>query len=235
MLIRLSLVAAGILAVAPVALAQRAPDAVAVDPTHHNVVFENDHVRVFRAMGAPGARSPMHSHPPFVFVGLETTRLRLTPAGASPMIFDIHPEQVLWMVDAEHSWEMVAGHAHVIGVEIKAAARGTPPRAITLPATDAATVDPTLHQIILENEYVRVIEALASPGYRSPMHSHSYGLAVISLGRPRLRITLPDGNSMITDLHPGQVLWLDAGSHSWEVLAGQHRVIAVEVKSATAP
>jgi hypothetical protein len=105
MLIRLSFAAAGILAFAPVALAQSAPDAVAVDPTHHNVLFENDHVRVFRAMAGSGARSPMHSHPPFVFVGLGTTRLRLTPAGASPLIFDIHPEQVLWMDNAEHSWE----------------------------------------------------------------------------------------------------------------------------------
>jgi beta-alanine degradation protein BauB len=235
MLIRLSFVAAGIMAVAPDALAQRAPDAVAVDPTHHNVVFENDHVRVFRAMAGPGARSPMHSHPPFVFVGLAETRLRLTPAGASPVIFDVHPEQVLWLEDAEHSWELVAGQAHVIGVEIKAAAAGTPPPAITLPTTDAATVDPAVHQIILENEYVRVIEALAGPGYSTPMHSHSYGLAVISLGRPRLRLTLPDGNSMIVDLRPGEVVWLDAGSHAWEVVAGLHRVIAVEVKSATAP
>jgi quercetin dioxygenase-like cupin family protein len=216
------------------AAAQGARDAVALDPTHHNVLFENDHVRVFRALASPGAHSAMHTHPPFVFIGLGTGRLRLAPAGASPLIFDVLPEQVLWMENAEHSWEMLSGQLHVVAVEIKAAARGTPPTVITLPATDAVAVDPVVHQVILENEYVRVIEALAGSGYRSPMHTHEYGLAIVSLGRPRLRLTLADGNSMIVDLHPGQVMWLDAGAHSWEVLAGQHRVIAVEVKSATA-
>jgi beta-alanine degradation protein BauB len=216
------------------AAAQGPRDAVLLDPTHHNVLFENDHVRVFRALASPGARSTMHTHPPFVFVGLGTGRLRLAPADASPLIFDILPEQVLWMENAEHSWEMLSGQLHVVAVEIKAAARGTPPTAVTLPATDAVAVDPVVHQVILENEYVRVLEALAGAGYRSPMHTHAYGITVVSLGRPRLRLTLDDGNSMIVDLHPGQVIWLDPGAHSWEVLAGQHRVIAVEVKSATA-
>ncbi len=214
--------------------AQESRDAVALDPTHHNVLFENDHVRVFRALASPGDRSPMHTHPPFVFIGLGTGRLRLAPAGASPLIFDVLPEQVLWMENAEHSWEMIAGQLHVVAVEIKAAARGTPPAAITLPATDAATVDPAVHRVIFENEYVRVLEGLAGAGYRSPMHTHSYGLAIVSLGRPRLRVTSGDGSSMMIDLHPGEALWLDPGSHSWEIVAGQHRVIAVEVKSATA-
>jgi len=232
---RLSFAAVGIMVVAPVSLAQRAPDAVAVDPTHHNVLFENDHVRVFRAMAAPGARSPMHTHPPFVFVGLGTARAQLTPAGAAPVIFDVHPEQVMWLENAEHSWEMLAGQLHVIAVEVKAAARGTPPPAITLPSTDAVTADPVGHQVIFENDYVRVLSGLAGSGYRSPMHSHSQGLVLIELGRVRMHFTPAGGNSMIFDLHPNQVMWLDAGAHSWEVLAGQHRAIAVEVKSATAP
>jgi quercetin dioxygenase-like cupin family protein len=223
-----------LLLLSSVAGAQGPRDAVAVDPTHHNVLFENDHVRVFRALASPGARSPMHTHPPFVFVSLGTGRLRLAPAGASPVIFDVHPEQVLWLENAEHSWEMLSGQAHIVAVEIKAAARGTPPPAITLPSTDAVTADPVGHQVIFENDYVRVLEGLAGSGYRSPMHSHSQGLVLIELGRARVRLTLADGNSMILDIHPGQVMWLDASTHSWEVLAGQHRAIAVEVKSATA-
>ncbi|MEX1185375.1 MAG: hypothetical protein WEA80_02185 [Gemmatimonadaceae bacterium] len=216
------------------AAAQGSRDAVALDPSHHNVLFENDHVRVFRALASPGERSPTHTHPPFVFIGLDTGRLRLATPDASNVVFDVLPEQVLWMENAEHSWEMQSGQLHVVAVEIKAAARGIPRAAITLPATDAVKVDPDVHQVILENEYVRVLEALAGAGYRSPMHTHPYGIAIVSLGRPRLRITLADGNSMIVDLHPGQAMWLDPGAHSWEVLAGLHRVIAVEVKSATA-
>jgi quercetin dioxygenase-like cupin family protein len=217
---------------APVA-AQRAPDAVAVDPTHHNVLFENDHVRVFRALASPGDRSPMHTHPSFVFVGLGTARLRMATPTAANVIFDIQPEQVLWMENAEHSWEMVAGQAHVVGVEVKAASQGRVSPPITLPASDVITVDPVAHQVVLENDYVRVIEILAGSGARSPLHTHSRGGVLISLGRSRVRLTAADGSSQIADLHQGQVMWVDPGSHSWEILSGQSRLIGVEVKSAT--
>lgn len=226
-------VAAMVLAASAPVAAQRAPDAVAVDPTHHNVLFENDHVRVFRALASPGDRSPMHTHPSFVFVGLGTARLRMATPTAANVIFDIQPEQVLWLENAEHSWEMIAGQAHVVGVEVKAAGQGRVPPAMTLPATDAARVDPTAHHVVLENDYVRVIEVLAGGGARSPMHSHSRGAVLISLGRSRIKGTGPDGNGQIIDTHPGQVIWANPASHSWEIASGQSRLIVVEVKSAT--
>lgn len=216
---------------ASVVQGQRAPDAVAIDPTHHNVLFENNHVRVFRALISPGARSPMHTHPRRVLLSLANARLRFTlPDGTNP-IFDLHPGQVLWMDSDEHAWEMVSGQAHVIGVEVKAAMRGAPP-AFTLPATDAVRADPVAHQVALENEHVRVLTGLAGTGYRSPMHSHSGDFVLISAGRVRLRLT-PQGAPapVILDLYPGQVLWLERQAHAWEILAGQHNAFAVELKS----
>jgi|GEM_PF-651383 len=230
---RLCLVLPIVLLGAPAALAQSAPDAVAVDPTHHQVILENDHVRVFQALASPGARSPMHTHPPFVFVSLGRARLRLTPSGGTGVIFDMHPAQVLWMENAAHSWELLSGQAEVIGVEVKAARQGRAPAAISRPAADPVTVDPTHHHVIFENDHVRVFEVLASPGERSPMHVHS-PFVLISLDRARARLTLPDGNSAILDLHPGQALWLEDAAHSWELLSGQLRVIGVEVKAAAA-
>ena len=221
------------LAVPVGAIAQASPDAVAVDPTHHHVLLENEHVRVFRALASPGDRSPSHTHPPFVFVGLGTARLRMATPAATNVIFDIHPEQVLWLENAEHSWEMIAGQGHVVGVEVKAAKQGTPPAAMALPATDAATVDPSAHRVVLENDYVRVLEILARAGTRSPMHSHSRGGVLISLGRSRVSLTLPDGMNALLDTHPGEVMWLDPGSHSWEIASGESRLIAVEIKSTT--
>lgn len=88
--------------------------------------------------------------------------------------------------------------------------------------------------MIFENPHARVFEGLASPGERSPMHVHS-PFVLISLDRARLRLTLPDGTSPIFDLHPGQALWLEDAAHSWELLSGQLRVIAVEVKAAASP
>ena len=103
------------------AVAQKAKDATIADPDVHHVVMENEHVRVFEALAAHGSKSPMHSHPPFVLVSLGTARLKLTQPDGTKSIFDLHPGQAIWMENAEHSWELLAGEVHVIGVEIKSA------------------------------------------------------------------------------------------------------------------
>jgi hypothetical protein len=94
---------------------------------------------------------------------------------------------------------------------------------------DAVAVDPTHHHVVMENARVRVFEVLADIGDKSPMHTHP-PVAVVSLGKARLRMTAPDGKRSIFDLNPGQVLWFENVEHSWEVLAGQVHVVAVEVK-----
>lgn len=230
---RLNLLVAALLAAPTTAWTQGPTDAVAVDPKHHQVLFENDHVRVFRALASPGDSSPRHTHPPFVFIGLATARLQLAVPPATNLVFDILPEQVLWLENAEHSWHMVAGLLHVIGVEVKAAKQGAPPAAVAVPSTDATIVDPAAHHVLLENDYVRVFEVLAPTGARSAMHTHSRGGVLVSLGRARVRAAMPNGATHMLDLHPGQALWSDPSEHSWELLSGPSRMVVVEVKSAT--
>jgi hypothetical protein len=99
---------------------------------------------------------------------------------------------------------------------------------------DAVLIDPDSHLVVFENEHVRVIENLTSVGKTSPMHTHG-SMLVVSLDRARLKMTVPDQEPFIFDLHPGQVLWLDDPDHAWEMLAGQLHVIAIEVKSAAKP
>jgi quercetin dioxygenase-like cupin family protein len=220
-----------LVAVAIPALAQRAPDAVEIDPTHHHVLFENDHVRVFEALASPGARSPMHSHPPIVVVSLGKARTHMSTPDGSSFIFDLNPGQVLWLEDAEHSWELLSGNTHVIAVEPKHAQRAGVARPSPLPPTDAVAVDPTHHNVILENDHVRVLEVLASPGASSPLHTHPY-VVVISLDKARSMMKGPDGNPFVFDLSPGQVFLFEGAEHEWELLSGQVHVIAVEIKGA---
>ncbi len=217
----------------PEVMAQDSRDAVAVDPDHHQVLFENDYVRVFEALASPGAVSPRHTHPPMVLVSLSKARLRMTMGDGETTIFDLNPGQALWLQDADHSWEMLAGQVHVIAVEIKgapetAAAEGADPG-----ARDAVAVDPDHHHVILENDYVRVFEVLAAPGAKSVMHTHT-PLVVISLSKVRLRFGAGDGSTMIFDLNRGEAQWFQGVEHSWEALAGQVHVIAVEPKRAWA-
>jgi quercetin dioxygenase-like cupin family protein len=100
--------------------AQSSKDAVAVDPTHHHVIMDNDRVRVFEVLAKPGDKSPMHTHPPLVAVSLAKARLRMTTPDGKSSIFDLNPGQALWMENVQHSWELLAGEVHIIAVEVKA-------------------------------------------------------------------------------------------------------------------
>ncbi|HEY7753645.1 MAG TPA: hypothetical protein VH856_07505 [Steroidobacteraceae bacterium] len=230
------LVLAILLAVPPAAAAEAVPpDAVAVDPVVHRLILDNDHIRVFDARAARGTTSPMHSHPPMVLVSLGKARLRMTlPDGGRPVI-DLNPGQVMWVEGAKHAWELLAGELHAIGVEIKSAqGAATPPVIPARAANDSTLADPDVHHVLFENPHVRVFEGRTSHGRRSPMHSHPPSL-LVSEDWIRLRLTLPDGSNVIHDFHPAQVLWLpEGGTHSWETIAGNGRVIAIEVKSAQA-
>jgi hypothetical protein len=98
-------------------------------------------------------------------------------------------------------------------------------------APDSTVADPDVHHVVLDNEYVRVLHALAPAGMKSPMHSHP-PMLLVSLGTARMRFASPDGKKEIIDLQPGTVLWRpDSLEHSWELLAGEVNIVAVEVKS----
>jgi hypothetical protein len=123
MRIHLLPVTAALLVAASVHAADRAPDAVLNDPESHVVVFENEHVRVIENLSAPGKSSPMHSHDPILIVSLSLARLKLTDRGEEPVIITLRPGEVLWLDSPEHSWEMLAGQLHVMGIEVKSAAK----------------------------------------------------------------------------------------------------------------
>jgi hypothetical protein len=214
--------------------AQASNDAVSVDPDVHKVILENEFVRVFDARASKGTKSPLHTHPPMVLVSLGKTRFRMSQSDGKTSIFDLNPGQALWVENAHHAWELIAGELHAIGIEIKSAKAGPVPPVPSRKPNDAVATDPEAHHVLFENPHVRVFEGRTSAGRKSPMHSHPPSLYV-SLDWMRLRLTLPDGKTVIHDFSPAQVLWFEnGGEHSWEALAGGGRVIAVEVKAAAA-
>ena len=119
--VRAFLVGASLCLGASAGSAQTVPDATVADPDAHQVVLENEHVRVLQVLAAPGRKSPMHSHPPFLVVSLGTARLKLTSPDAKTQILELRPGTVYWIDGAEHSWELLAGEVNVVGVEVKSA------------------------------------------------------------------------------------------------------------------
>ncbi len=219
----------------PLQVLAQAGDAVSVDPDVHRVILDNEQVRVFDARASKGTKSPMHSHPPTVLISLESTRIRVTGSDGKTAVADLNPGQVIWLEGVRHSWELMAGELHAIGVEIKSAQKeGPPPAAPVRKENNAVAADPDAHHVLFENPHVRVFEGRTSHGRNSPMHSHPPTL-LVSLDWMRLKLALPDGKSVIHDFSPSQVLWLgEGGTHAWDAIAGSGRVIGIEVKSASA-
>ncbi len=78
-------------------------DSVKVDPAHHRVVLENDHVRVVRWVIPAGDKTLKHSHPTSLNINLTDYNGRVTtPDGKT---FDVHDKA------GSASWRQAGIHA----------------------------------------------------------------------------------------------------------------------------
>lgn len=97
-----------------------AQDAVSVDPRHHKVEFENDHVRVLRITFAPGESSQMHSHPCAIAVGVSDSLLTFQLPDGSTRPARLNLGQVIVAKPQTHSPQNKSpSAAEVILVELK--------------------------------------------------------------------------------------------------------------------
>lgn len=95
------------------------PDAVAADPKHYAVSFENDVARFLRVKYGPGERSVMHRHLPGCVIYLTDQTFDFTlPDGTSAPASA--PAGALGCGDGNvHQPENIAGEAEFIMVEFK--------------------------------------------------------------------------------------------------------------------
>lgn len=100
-------------------------------------------------------------------------------------------------------------------------------------AQDAPQVQPRAYRVALENEHVRVLEFNSRPGMGvcgSGMHSHPAHLTV-ALSPAKVRVTLPDGRTVLAENELGDVFWSEAETHEVENLSGRNvRALIVELK-----
>ena len=82
--------------------------------------------------------------------------------------------------------------------------------------------------VLAEDAKVRVLRFAPNPGDKTPVHSHpSYVVYVVKGGR--VKYTLPDGTTTISDLKAGQVFLKPPVTHSDEALDSVETII-VELK-----
>ena len=93
---------------------------------------------------------------------------------------------------------------------------------------DALTFGLKSQQLLAENDRVRVIRFAPQPGDKTPMHSHpEYVVYVIKGGR--MKYTLPDGTTTMSELKAGQVAIKPPVVHADEAIDAVETII-VELK-----
>ena len=99
-------------------------------------------------------------------------------------------------------------------------------------AQDPAVVNPATVQVKLDNDQVRVLEAVLKPGDKEQLHSHP-AVVMYILSGGRIRNHTADGKSVESDLKEGQTLFREPVTH-WAENIGTTtiRLILVELKTA---
>jgi quercetin dioxygenase-like cupin family protein len=93
---------------------------------------------------------------------------------------------------------------------------------------DALTFGLKSQQLLAENDKVRVIRFAPQPGDKTPMHAHpDYVVYVIKGGK--MKYTLPDGTTTVSELKAGQVLLRPPVVHADEAIDAVETII-VELK-----
>ena len=136
-----------------------ARDALALSPTTHKLLLENDRVRVIDVTLPAGANESQYSHPWPALIIEDTPR-----PGAPP---EVRNFKTTWQPAA------IAGPSHYLRIEDKKAGC-QPAKDLQLPPTDGVVIhDPSI-KVPFENAHVRVLEIEVKPGESEPPHTHTW-------------------------------------------------------------
>lgn len=201
-------------------------DALKVDPMHHQVVFENDQVRVVRWFVAPGDTTLNHSHPNNLNICLTDYDGRVTIPNEKAFAHHADAGAVAWREPGTHAVENVSGHPmEGIIIEPKQPASTRPAG-----SSDPVAIDPEHHKVEFENERIRVLRERRDPG-TLPMHGHPDCVQVL-LTDLNIAVTTADGRTETTMGKAGEVRWRPAVEHTGVVLGDRPvEQILVEMKN----
>ena len=97
-------------------------------------------------------------------------------------------------------------------------------------AQDPVKVAPKNYSVVLENDQVRVLRAILSPGEKTPSHEHP-AMVVVPLTDAIARFTRADGSTQEQKMAAGTPLWIGAEKHAVENIGkAKVEVIVIELK-----
>lgn len=217
---------AAILAVALGIFPVRMQEPVSTAGYSVKVEFENDQIRILRVKYPAHAKSPMHSHTGRAVVAITGGHLRVTTSDGKTQETQRHPGEIYWGDSVTHSAEnLTDAPLETIEVEIKKA--NTPGVLVKTPSVDPAKLKEPVpvemephHHVVLQNQYVRVLDVLFPPGDPSLFHTHSNDNVSVALSGDKTHAQLMGGDwGTPTVVVPGQVAF-----HKAQAQPYTHRV-----------
>lgn len=201
-------------------------DPVSVSPDKYKVLLENDRVRVVEYSIKPGERDQPHTHPPKVSYVASGGTLRITLRDTSFISNDTTGD-VAWMgfVPWHFAENGGATPIRIVLFEVKRIDGQPAP-----PSEDPPTVNPSSLRVLLENDSVRVMEAVLSPGLKEKNHTHPpYAMYILKGGNVRMHF--PDGSTRDAEFKSGEARFSDKVTH-WAENTGTStiRIILVEMR-----
>ena len=208
-------------------------DAV-IDPesAEHEVLIDNDYVRVTRAVLAPHEKTALEEHPlNRVMVFLDKAELEVRDSSGHADKHHFRDGQTVWSPAAGVETTENTGHAPIRVVEInlkKPAPASFPARSREL---DPVAIDSKHNNLLFENDQVRVFKSWREPGASEHLHEHT--------GVGRVAVFLTDtyasvhseGTETPLNAAAGQVTWSGPATHA-ALNTGPRKfeMIIVEVK-----
>jgi hypothetical protein len=194
------------------------------------VLFENDEVKVARALEKNQVVGKFHQHEMNrVMVYLQPGRQRFEyKDGRQPAVFDWKAGQVVWSPPTGmHSPEVLDHDFNIIEVELKTA--GTD-QAIH-GDLDPLKVDPGHYNLEFENPQVRVLRVRIQPHGGVPMHAYATDRVTIFLTGQNFRVKDSTSKVAVIEHQAGDVVWQTPGEQAEQNLSSQpFEAVIVEVK-----
>ena len=177
-------------------------------------LFENDQVKVRRALETPHVKGKFHEHTQNrVMIYLQPGRQRFEyQDGRQPSVFDWTEREVQWSApEGMHSAEVVSDDPfNIIEIELKKAGTG---KAIASDL-DPVKLDPNDYKIEFENSQVRVLRATIPAHGATPMHEHAVNRVTVFLTDQDFRVTNPQGKVAVVKHKAGEAIW---GTPTWTI------------------
>jgi uncharacterized RmlC-like cupin family protein len=193
-------------------------------------LFENEEVKVFRALEKNQVAGKFHQHDRNrVMVYLQSGRQRFAyQDGKAPEIFDWKAGQVVWSpASGMHSPQVLDHDFNIIEVEAKTPGTSKP---ITS-KLDPLKVAPALYKLEFENAQVRVVRVRVGPHGVAPMHAHTTNRVTVFLTDQNFRTTDSAGKVETIRHKAGDVAWGTPIEHTEQNLSSEpFEAVTIEVK-----